>query len=73
MRTALAALLVALVASVVPAGAQLIDRILAVVAGEPITLSDVMAAIQLGLFLSRGYWRSAAGGPTTRSSIANCS
>lgn len=49
MRTAMATLLVALVASVAPAGRQMIDRILAVVAGEPITLSDVQAATQLGL------------------------
>jgi hypothetical protein len=30
-------------------GAQLIDRVLAVVAGQPITLSDVTAAMRLGL------------------------
>jgi hypothetical protein len=30
-------------------GAQMIDRVLAVVAGEPITLSDVTAAMRLGL------------------------
>jgi hypothetical protein len=32
-----------------PARAQLIDRVLAVVSGEPITLSDVTAALRLGL------------------------
>ncbi len=31
------------------AGAQLIDRVLAVVAGTPITLTDVTAAVRLGL------------------------
>jgi hypothetical protein len=30
-------------------GAQIIDRVLAVVVGEPITLSDVMAALRFGL------------------------
>ena len=33
----------------VPLGAQIIDRVLAVVVGEPITLSDVNAAMRLGL------------------------
>jgi parvulin-like peptidyl-prolyl isomerase len=32
-----------------PAGAQIIDRILAVVSGTPITLSDVTAALRFGL------------------------
>ena len=32
-----------------PSRAQMIDRVLAVVVGEPITLSDVTAAIRLGL------------------------
>jgi hypothetical protein len=43
----LLALLLLLAVSV--AQAQLIDRILAVVAGDPITLSDVSAAMRLGL------------------------
>jgi len=41
MRTALATLLVALVASVVPAGAQLIDRILAVGSRQYSTRSSI--------------------------------
>jgi hypothetical protein len=45
-----AAVVVAALALAAPrARAQLIDRILAVVAGRPITLSDVTAATRLGL------------------------
>jgi hypothetical protein len=36
-------------ASALAGGAQIIDRVLAVVAGTPITLSDVTAALRLGL------------------------
>ena len=35
-------------------GAQIIDRVLAVVVGEPITLSDVTAAMRLGLVPAAG-------------------
>jgi hypothetical protein len=42
-------LVVALYSISPAAGAQLIDRVLAVVAGQPITLSDVRAATTLGL------------------------
>jgi hypothetical protein len=39
----------ALMSAAVPTSAQLIDRVLVVVATEPITLSDVTAALRLGL------------------------
>jgi hypothetical protein len=44
-----AVLLVLAHAAGVVLGAQIIDRVLAVVSGEPITLSDVNAAMRLGL------------------------
>ena len=43
-----AALLVSLAGAGATPGAQIIDRVLAVVIGEPITLSDVTAAMRLG-------------------------
>ena len=47
-------LVAALVSISSPASGQLIDRILAVVAGEPITLSDVTAAVRFGLIDAGG-------------------
>jgi hypothetical protein len=44
-----ASMVVLLMMSLAPAGEQLIDRVLAVVAQEPITLSDVTAALRFGL------------------------
>jgi hypothetical protein len=40
--------------SVAPAGAEIIDRIMAVVSGRLVLLSDVMAAIELGLVSTAG-------------------
>ncbi len=44
-----AALLIVIAAAGARPAAQIIDRVLAVVVGEPITLSDVTAALRLGL------------------------
>ena len=44
----LASTLALVFVSTVATGAQVIDRVLAVVGGEPITLSDVMAAERFG-------------------------
>jgi parvulin-like peptidyl-prolyl isomerase len=49
-----AAVLAAVVVAAPAARGQLIDRILAVVAGRPITLSDVAAALRLGLVADGG-------------------
>ena len=46
---AVASMVVLLLMSVAPSAGQLIDRVLAVVGQEPITLSDVTAALRFGL------------------------
>ena len=49
MRAVLVVTMLAMALAGGPLRAQLIDRVLAVVVGDPITLSDVTAAIRLGL------------------------